>query len=520
MTPAEVRRMGRALRASEIAGRSTDPRFFHSLSVLPNPDPVLRQAGRDHEVFDAIQSDAHVMGELRAVRGGLLAFEHRVVVGDADAKGAAAAAELCERYLRDSRPAPGMTWPDVIWNMGLYVFRGQAFHEVVWGQDGAQLMPTALLDRPGRRFAYDPDNALRVLTRAQPVHGEDPGLYRILTTRHMHSADNPYGWAVFSSCFWPYTFKHAGFKWFVKYCERVGIPWAIGRYPSGTPEPDQDALEEGLQQLIEAAYAALPEGHSVELVEAKNGGGTRTPQQHLVHECNREMSKALTSQTLATEINETGARAASETHRDREQAGHACDREQIAYTFDELFRWITELNFGPDVPPPRFEFYEEQEARKERAEVFEIAARLSDNISEEAMLKELNIARAETDADRLQRRAAPPPLAPPAGTPPEFARGCPIHGAAHDHGAGNQPDAATARAAGDADTAIARDFLNPVAARLAEYEASGKTLQEFLADMPTLFADLDDAQLALLTRDAMLAAHLDGQAAVTTGDTS
>lgn len=502
VSPAEVRRLGRSLPASVVAGRNTDPRFYQALSILPNPDPVLRKAGKSEEVFDAIQADAHVMGELRTVRAGLLGYEYRIVPGGEDAKAKRAHA-LCEDFLKRRRPARNMTWPDVIWNMGLYVFRGLAAHEVVWERQGDLIMPREILDRPGRRFVFGQENELRVLSREEMTRGIEAGDFRILLTRHMHSADNPYGWAVFSSCFWPYTFKHAGFKWFVKYCERLGIPWLIGRYPKGTPEPDQIALEDALGRMIEAAYAAVEEGNAIELVEAKGGGSsTKLPQHQLVVESNREMSKALTSQTLATEIQDAGARAASETARDREMAGHECDRDQIAYTFDELFRWITTINFGPEVAAPTFEFFTEEEARKERAEVYEIASKITTNISESEMLKELNITPAKDAQDRIQRSSDHPS----AGN--QFSRGCQIHDA--EFVEGNEPDAATARASQEADTAIERDYLNPVDKRLAEYEAAGKTLQQFLDDMPTLFAALDDEALSYLTRNSMLASALAG----------
>ena len=498
MNPQDIRRLSRGITSAAVAGRNTDPRFYHALNVLPNPDPVLRKAGQSDSVFDAIQADAHVMGELRAVRAGLLGFEYRVVAGGEDPR-AQRAFELCRTYLTNHRPAPNMTWPDVIWNMGLYIFRGLSAHEVIWERQGDLVMPAELLDRPGRRFVFGDDNELRVLTRENSIRGVEPDPQRILLTRHMHSADNPYGWAVFSSCFWPYTFKHAGFKWFVKFCERLGIPWVIGRYPKGTPEPDQQALSDALGEMIEAAYAAVPEGNSIELIEARATGGSKLAQHQLINECNREMSKALTSQTLATEIQDTGARAASETARDREQTGHACDREQIAFTFDELFRWITWVNFGVDVAPPRFEFYEEHEARKERAETYEIASRLSPNISEAKMFEELNLVRAASPEDRLQ--GAP-------GRSSEFAGRCPVHGS--EFAEGNDPDESTARAAAAADRAIEADFINPVAARLAKYEAEGRSLTDFLDDLPSLFSEMDDEQLAFLTREAMTAELLGG----------
>ncbi len=370
MDKIDLAKASRANLAREIATRTTDPKFFSALTVLPNPDTVLRKLGRSEEVFDGLAADAHVVGDLRSIRSGLLGFEWRVQAGGYSNSDVQAFA-LCEQLMAQ-RPAPGMRWPDVIWNMAGAVFRGFRVHEVVWARQGQYLMPEAVLDKPNRRFAFGSDsNELRLLTRENQISGLELGAYKWLMTRHMPSHENPYGVAVFSSCFWPWTFKNSGYRYFVKFCEKYGIPWAIGRYPLGTPKPEQDALANALARMIEDAVAAIPEGGLVELVENK-GGGQQLPQERLISLCNREISKALTSQTLATEIQGNGSRAASETHRGREEAVNESDRTVISDAMNELFAWITELNV-PGAVPPTFEFYEEAEARKDWVEVLDKA---------------------------------------------------------------------------------------------------------------------------------------------------
>lgn len=369
MDSGDLKKAGKANLAREIATRHTDPQFYSALTVLPNPDTVLRKLGKSDEAFDAIVSDAHVIGELRSVRSALLGYEWRLAAGGKDAADVRAL-ELCEQFMAQ-RPAPGLRWPDVIWNMAQAVFRGYQVHEVVWKREGQFLMPASVLDRPGRRFVWSTDNALRLITRKSMVEGEELGPYKWLVTRHMPSHDNPYGVALFSSCFWPYTFKHSGFRYFVKFCEKYGIPWAVGKYPEGTPKEQQDALADALAQMIEDAVAAIPDAGKVELLTV-NSGMAALPQERLLGICNREMSKALTSQTLATEIQGEGSRAASETHRGREQAVNKSDRTIIEDTMNELLGWITELNI-PNAKPPRFEFYEEAEARQDWVEVLDKA---------------------------------------------------------------------------------------------------------------------------------------------------
>jgi phage gp29-like protein len=283
MNSADLTRLKRTPNAAEIAGRNSDPRWYAALTVLPNPDPILRKAGKDSEVFDAIAADAHVMGELRSIKADLLRFQHVLVPGD-DSRKAAKGLELCQRLLNHD-PAPNRSWPNLIWNIGQAVFRGISVHELVWARQGDWLLPTKILDRPQRRFGFDADNQLRLLTRESPVEGIPAEQFYFLLNRHMPSYDNPYGVALFSSCFWPYTFKHAGFRWFVKFCERFGIPFPVGKYPLGT-QPDQiRELELALENLIEAGYAALAEGSEIELIQAQGpGNGGQLAQHSLIQQ--------------------------------------------------------------------------------------------------------------------------------------------------------------------------------------------------------------------------------------------
>lgn len=399
-------RLKRSPTAGELAGRTTDPRFYSALTILPNPDPVLRKLGMAENIFEGIQSDAHVIGELRATKSSFERFEHRLVRGGDDAK-SLRALELCQTFL-DRAPAPMFTWPDVHWNIGSATYRGYSVHEIVWQQYDKLWMPASLEHRPNRRFAFNVDSALRVLTREQPFEGVPAEDGKFLVMRHMPSFDNPYGVALFSSCFWPYTFKHAGFRWFVKFCERYSIPFLIGKYPAGTPEPDIKKLEEALESMIESAYAAIQDGGGIETVESKAGGvGTSLPQQSMIQLCNSEMSKALTSQTLATEQPGSGSRAAAETHRGRELDTNAGDREKIAFTLDQLWRWITFYNVGPDAKPPTSEFHTEEKVTKDRAEIHEIFNRVAGGASRQAMADELGITLAAKSEDAIARAVAP-----------------------------------------------------------------------------------------------------------------
>jgi len=112
MNKSDIKKTTKNTLTKEIATRQSDPNFYGALSFLPNPDPVLRKLGKSQEAYEAISYDAHVIGELRSVRSGMLSFEHRVQPAseeNADMR----AKELCEAVLQN-KPSHDMRWPDVI----------------------------------------------------------------------------------------------------------------------------------------------------------------------------------------------------------------------------------------------------------------------------------------------------------------------------------------------------------------------------------------------------------------------
>lgn len=475
----------------EIATRSTDPRFYSALEILPNPDVILRKLGKSDEVFEAIASDAHVIGDLRSVRSGVLKYEYRVQPGGespADLK----AAELCSLVM-SRKPAPGLQWSDIIWSIMMAVFRGRRVHEVVWGKEGNHLLPTKIVDRPAKRFVYNSDNELRLITRSAPVKGEELGPNKWLVTRHMATHENPYGVALFSSCFWPYTFKHNGFRFFSKFCEKYGIPWAVGKYPIGTPKEDQDALADSLAQMVEDAVAAIPDDGSVELIESSTKG--EIVHERLIKLCNSEMSKALTSQTLSTEIQGSGSRAAAETHRNKEMDVNDSDRSVVEETLSELFAWITELNV-PGAVAPTFEFYEEGEARDKWVKFIKEASEVLD-VPEQFAYDRMQIP-VPKDGEKVLQRLTAKPLA----TPPEFSA-CPNCGGNHDFNADEQNKL-------DAVTTAADAAIGTIIDQIRDFTAQATTLEELEQLLQEHHPDLTLTELGEVMAAAMLEGLVDG----------
>jgi len=478
--------------SQEIATRQSDPNFYGALSYLPNPDEILRKLGRSQEVFASIIADAHVIGEMRSIRSGLIKYEYRLQAGG-DSPADMRALELCQQVM-NNKPAKGMQWIDTFWNMAQGVFRGHQVHEVVWKREDRFLVPDKIVDRPQRRFLFSPDNELLLKSKQHP-NGEELGDYKWLLTRHMPSYENPYGQALLSSCFWPYTFKHNGFKYFVKFCEKYGIPWAIGKYPQGTPETEQNELADALANMVEDAVAAIPDNGSVELLEHKHGG--QLVQESLIKICNSEMSKALTSQTLATEIQGEGSRAASETHRGREESVNESDRVIISAAMSELFAWITEINIA-DAKPPTFEFYQEEEARQEWVNVFKDARDFVD-IPAQFAHDRLQIPMAKEGEDVLPRSSGTSPAAP------EFNKSSCPH-CENDFNKHDDPiSSLTDQAIEQAD-----ELIEGMVDEVKELLVNANSLEEFRDGLVKIYPDITETKLGEITSLALMTGSLQG----------
>ncbi|CAJ4363474.1 phage portal protein family protein [Burkholderia pseudomallei] len=490
----DIKRFVRSVRGvlgKQAAAADTDPHFFGRLHMLPNPDPVLRAMGVAETVYSSIMADAHVIGEVRSIRGEFRGMDYRVVTwAEEDAK-AQLARDLCEQWMQRFRPNPTADWLEVMWQMLTAIFTGYRVHELVWDAWNGYLVPVSVIDRSNRRFGFDVDAQLMLKTRAEPMGAVIEEPYRFIVSRHMATMSNPYGSALLSGCFWPWTFKTGGWKYFVKFCERHGLPWPVARYGFGASEAEQEQLARAIEAMIDSGYAVVPEGSSVELLVA-NTSGSMLPQESLINAANREMSKCLTGQAMIAELQNVGARAATETAMKRQSDINDSDRDIASASMSQIFRWITTFNFGEDVPSPELEFFQINAAGKDRAETYQIAANMGARPSRKAMLEELNIPQAADDADALLPATSQPTTA-------EFA-------AADDTvliESARAEDSRVRSAADAADAALEASVIEPIARMLEQAERDGRSLVDVQAELTKLVGEIENTELIGIMRRAL-----------------
>jgi phage gp29-like protein len=358
-----------------------------------------------------------------------------------------------------------------------------------------------VIDRPQRRIVFDGTGAPMLVTRSARLSGEpieEPWTFAI--SRHMADATNPYGIALLSVCWYWHLFKSGGGRQLVKLCERHGLPWPVGRYTQGMSDADQDKFEAALAEMLEAGYILAPEGSSLELLTPHFSGG-ELPQEVLIRRCNTEMSKALTGQSQMAELSTVGSRASADVAADRNASIADSDRDIAAQTFNRILRWITLFNIGDGVAPPTLEFYRHTVAGKDRAETYQVAVQVGARPSRAAMLTELGIPAAADDADALLPPGATARPQPPAAFSAQNLPNLPIYSFAA--GAGLSDDDMVDLASQAADAVIEDKWIAPIAQMLADFEASGRTLEDAVTHLTEITGAMDAAELNDILRRAM-----------------
>ncbi|MBM2817032.1 MAG: hypothetical protein HW421_3794 [Ignavibacteria bacterium] len=330
---------------SELVSRKQQYSFFQYIGMLPNPDKVLSRTGKTIEAYRDLKNDPHVWSCIQSRKSGLLSLDYRIIP---DGASSSVLAELTT-ILHD------IDVQQVIRDMLEALLFGYQPIEIIWKLQGAgqkYFVPERILAKPQEWFFFDGDGLLRYRTSGNSK-GEIPPPMKIICIQHEASYLNPYGHALLGKCYWPVTFKNGGLRFWVNFMERYGMPLLTGQYTRGATMDETRKLAQELANMTEDSVIVAPSDIQIQLHEAARSSSVELYRELIKH-CNSEISKAMLSQTLTTEL-EGGSYAASETHFKVRRDVIQSDVRLVESGLNEIIRYIVELNFG-NVPAPTFTF--------------------------------------------------------------------------------------------------------------------------------------------------------------------
>ncbi|MEM7773857.1 MAG: DUF935 family protein, partial [Cyanobacteria bacterium P01_A01_bin.37] len=159
--------------------------------------------------------------------------------------------------------------------------------------------------------------------------------------------DNPYGMGLGGKLYWPVFFKKNDVKFWLAFCDKYGSPTAIGKYQQGN-KGQRDELLKAIRAIAQEAGIAIPEGTSLEFLEA-NRNGAITAYKDLADYMDQEISKAVLGETGTTNQSDGGgSRARDEVANGIRLEIAKFDADLLSDTLNRtLIKWIVDYNFAP-----------------------------------------------------------------------------------------------------------------------------------------------------------------------------
>ena len=320
---------------------------------LENPDPVLRTeaAGRGIKLYDEVDRDAHASSVLQQRILAIVGKEWEIIPGkSANSKQGATSTDQ-DQVVADyvSQVLEDCNFDQARQEILKAILFGFYNIEIIWKVENGNLVISKLIGKHPRRFVFNAERELRLLTLQNMIEGEVLPDRKFITFTYGDS-DNPYGRGLGQRIWWPVWFKKNGIKFWMIFLEKFGMPTVKGKYPSGTDKAMQDRLMEAIEAIQTDTGIKIPDSMDIEFLEAARAG--TVSYETLCEYMDKQISKAVLGQTASTE-GTPGKLGNDKSQDDVRQEIIEADADLLDGCLnDSLIKWIVDLNFpGVNIYP-------------------------------------------------------------------------------------------------------------------------------------------------------------------------
>jgi phage gp29-like protein len=244
--------------------------------------------------------------------------------------------------------------------------KGFSVGEVMWQAKDGEYSVLDVQAKNQRRFTFDEDANLKLLTSAAPYKGE-PLPQRKFIVHSVGSKDgSPYGLGLGNKLFWPVLFKRQDITFWLTFADKYGSPTAVGTYPRGSSEDDQNKLLGVLRTIAHDTGIIIPEGMMIDLLEAKRSGATDV-YEPLARYMDEQISECVLGETMSTTAQGAGLGSGQANVHNEVRVEAAVDDDYLlnATINGSLVRWIVDLNMpGAGYPTFKRDFAEPEDLEK------------------------------------------------------------------------------------------------------------------------------------------------------------
>lgn len=331
-----------------------------AISRLPNPDIVLRKTGKG---LDALRNLTN----------------HYQVGTCIDSRKAGVTSKLFDIVKENTPDTHYELYKDIFNNIDIHglieiildaPLYGFAPIEIVWEKQGKYIVPVKFEAEPQEWFHFNSEGDFFFKHKNYQPDGLliKPGECRkFLLPKNKPTRKNPYGQCILSRCFWNVAFINGGMEFWVKFTEKYGMPFMIGKYDRSMNQQEKESLLKSLIHMVQDAVGVIPADGSVEIMEPGGKSASADIYEKLITKCENNISKSILGQTLTTDVGSVGSYAAANTHNQVRGDIINSDTRLCEKTVNTLIQYINEINFN-DTSVPKCSIYDEKEVDQKLAE--------------------------------------------------------------------------------------------------------------------------------------------------------
>jgi phage gp29-like protein len=369
------------------------------LRNLPNPNLMIASIGDRQVTLENIATDPHVSSCVQSRKSGVLSQTWEI---QPSPKSPPLANDFVSFAFQQNDTFNIIS---EILNAPLFGF---VVAEIIWRpvtfDTKVLIMPAKIQTKPNQWFYFDANNLLRY---RNPDTRKDEILlpYKFLLVQNEATFNNPYGNAILSRCLWPVVFKKTFVTFWTNFAEKFGMPHFIGKTDSIASSEDFQKFQDLLDNLIQDGSAVISTQDTIEILNATTANSASIFQD-FINFCNAEISKAILSQTLTTEIGNVGSYAAANVHATVREDIVKADKMLVEKAMNTVIRWIVDLNFGKQQEYPKFIIYREEDVDKPLAETVEILKRAGIQVLEPFVVRRMGLQKNEFKLESEQQSSA------------------------------------------------------------------------------------------------------------------
>lgn len=221
---------------------------------------------------------------------------------------------------------------------------GYSVMEAVYVRQGSRIVIGEITEKPFEWFEPKRDGTLMYRQ-----YGRAPELvdthYKFFLTRYQPTYLQPRGQALLSTLYWPWKMRSQGWRFWAKFLERFGSPFAVGQ-TRGSPEDMATALA----QLVQGGVAAFGFDDVIDIKTPASAGESFDKFDTAIA---KRIQKVVLGQTLTSDVQGGGSFAAAKVQDLVRGDRKTADIRMVTRTVQQIIVALGDLNF-PGAKMPEF----------------------------------------------------------------------------------------------------------------------------------------------------------------------